>query len=321
MACKIRKITIFSLFWILILFVSSFADSKWVATDSGVKVPITDIYFIDINIGWAVGWAGIILHTEDGGNTWERQHANLGEISDSFGKVSVSFYGVSFVDRNTGWIVGTHNVVLKTVNGGQTWIKQEMGIKSVQVGPILRDYDFFAIYFSDKKNGWIVGFFGEIILYTNDGGNTWEFQKTGNNSVLRGVHFIDNKNGWVVGSHGAILHTETGGNNRYLLFKGWEKQESEKYGDLNSVFFINENIGWAVGMKEALMTVDGGKNWNIKKLNVDAYSLRNVLFINEVEGWIGGWGGIFHTIDGGNMDRVTDYETICDMYCYAFCAD
>ena len=47
------------------------------------------------------------------------------------------------------------------------------------------------------------------------------------------------------------------------------------------------------------MTVDGGKNWNIKKLNIKAYALKNVFFINELEGWIVGWGGIFHTTDGG----------------------
>lgn len=301
----------------LILFTVShaFADGSWIPQETKVKVPITDIHFIDKDIGWAVGEAGIILYTSDGGNTWERRRANLGDISDSFGKVnSVSFYGVSFIDRYTGWIVGTHNVVLKTIDGGRTWVKQDVGVKPVPVGPILRDYDFFSIYFADKKNGWIVGFFGEIILHTEDGGYTWEIQKTGTNNVLRGIHFRDKKNGWAVGSHGTILRTRTGGNNRYFLFNGWEKQSDESYGDLQSVFFINENIGWAIGSNGALKTIDGGRNWNFKKLNISAYSLRSIFFVNEMEGWIAGWGGIFHTTDGGKNWTVElsgrNYEII-----------
>lgn len=47
------------------------------------------------------------------------------------------------------------------------------------------------------------------------------------------------------------------------------------------------------------MAIDGGKNWDIRKLNIKAYALRSVFFINELEGWIAGWGGIFHTTDGG----------------------
>lgn len=290
---RTRYIRLFTVFTIcLLLSMASFAESRWIPIDIGVRVPIEDVCFVDKHTGWAVGWAGIILNTTDGGNTWRRQYANLG-------KTSADFYGVSFVDKDTGWIVGTHNVVLKTVTGGLIWTRQDTGLNPVRVGPILRDYDFFAVHFVDRNNGWITGFFGRIILYTENGGLTWEVQKTGTNNILWGLHFIDKQNGWTVGGHGTILHTKTSGKNRYLLFKGWEKQEGDRYGDLNGVFFINENIGWAVGMKEALMTVDGGKNWNIKKLNIKAYALMSVFFINELEGWIAGWGGIFHTTDGG----------------------
>jgi photosystem II stability/assembly factor-like uncharacterized protein len=289
---KNRKPFLFLMFSILFLMTRAFADSRWIREDTGVKTSISDVCFIDKHTGWAVGWPEVILHTRDGGNTWERQYADRG-------KPSVGFNGVFFVDHNTGWIVGDHNVVLKTDNGGLTWLEQDIGLKPVRVGPILRDYDFFGVHFLDRNNGWIVGFFGRILLHTENGGLTWEVQKTGANHILWGVRFIDGDNGWAVGSHGTILHTKTGGRNRYLLFKGWEKQDSGIYGDLYGIYFVNKNTGWAVGESGAIMTTDGGRHWERKKLNIKAYVLKSVYFIDEWEGWIAGWGGIFHTTDGG----------------------
>ena len=71
------------------------------------------VSFVDANIGTAVGDAGTILRTPDGGATWTRQTS--GTIN--------ALLGVSFVDANIGTAVGWHGTILRTTNGGVTWTK------------------------------------------------------------------------------------------------------------------------------------------------------------------------------------------------------
>ncbi len=79
-----------------------------------------DLYFVDALRGWAVGSAGVILHTEDGGTHWARQTSG----------VRATLRTVRFNDPQRGWAMGgvrspytgrTSAVVLSTEDGGKTW--------------------------------------------------------------------------------------------------------------------------------------------------------------------------------------------------------
>jgi photosystem II stability/assembly factor-like uncharacterized protein len=52
---------------------------------------------------------GLILRTTDGGVTWTRQSTGTNNF----------LYGVSFVDSNTGWAVGSGGTILHTTTGGE----------------------------------------------------------------------------------------------------------------------------------------------------------------------------------------------------------
>jgi photosystem II stability/assembly factor-like uncharacterized protein len=69
-----------------------------------------------------------------------------------------------------------------------------------------------SLYFADADTGWVAGGDNDLgkILYTTDGGLTWQEQYSGD-LILFGIDFTDAMNGWAVGWTGAILHTETGG--------------------------------------------------------------------------------------------------------------
>lgn len=114
-----------------------------------------------------------------------------------------------FLDLNIGWIVG-QNGIKKTTNGGLTWFDQYSS-EYASLG---------SIYFTDANHGWAVGnwFTGiwgaagrrGMILYTNNGGTTWNEQTTINHN-LGGVYFPNDHTGWAVGGGGTILHTTNGG--------------------------------------------------------------------------------------------------------------
>ena len=57
---------------------------------------LSDLCFINVQQGWAVGDRGVIWHTADGGATWHEQPSNT----------TVNLSAVTFIDAQHGWAVG-----------------------------------------------------------------------------------------------------------------------------------------------------------------------------------------------------------------------
>jgi len=157
------------------------------------EFPLHGIHFFDANIGYAVGEAGVIFKTTDGGGTWiEQSSGTIRELSS-----------VSAVTPDTAWAVGVEGLALRTTNGGVTW-------DSLYLGTL---HHFSEIQFVGALTGWISG--GDnthaTMLHTTDGGDTWVMQNTSTKKYLYGFFFLDANNGWAVGYDGTIIHTTTGG--------------------------------------------------------------------------------------------------------------
>uniref|UniRef100_UPI00313DA14C YCF48-related protein n=1 Tax=Pseudomonas sp. TH41 TaxID=2796405 RepID=UPI00313DA14C len=93
--------------------------------------------------GWAVGHDGIVLHSDDNGETWKRQldGRQVGQIMlEHYQRQAVPddallaeaqrmidegadkpFLDVWFSDDKTGYVVGAFNLIFRTEDGGQTW--------------------------------------------------------------------------------------------------------------------------------------------------------------------------------------------------------
>ncbi|MCZ7640071.1 MAG: YCF48-related protein [Verrucomicrobia bacterium] len=106
----------------------------------------------------------------------------------------------TFADALRGWVVGDSGTVLRTVDGGQSWISQETPTKE----------DLRGVVFVGTELGWAAGRAGTI-LHTSDGGQTWEVQDPGTTADLYGIHFADAHAGWVVGEGGTVRRTTDGG--------------------------------------------------------------------------------------------------------------
>ena len=75
---------------------------------SGTAEHFFSVYFADVTTGWAVGEAGTIRKTTDGGNTWNAQIIGTAKSLES----------VYFTDATTGWVVGVAGTIFKTTDGG-----------------------------------------------------------------------------------------------------------------------------------------------------------------------------------------------------------
>ncbi len=110
------------------------------------------VTFVSPEIGWVVGldlrslgMDGLILHTENGGKTWQRQESRTANFLDD----------VFFISETEGWTVGKEGLVLHTKDGGQNWRRQWTDTRT----------DLKAIYISRADSGWIVGQNGTILKY------------------------------------------------------------------------------------------------------------------------------------------------------------
>ncbi|HBR17131.1 MAG TPA: hypothetical protein DD725_05930 [Deltaproteobacteria bacterium] len=322
---EITKRKIYSLITIFLLlcFVRIiFAQGVWIPLQkenkyiSQNRFLLKDIHFVDKNNGWIVGGGygdeRLILHTADGGKTWHRQSKE-----GKWAQFSYKHTGVYFVDTQNGWVVGDLGLILHTSNGGLTWLKQDSGLKPLDIQGVAMPIDLFNVHFTDKDNGWAVGVLGTII-HTDNGGLTWERQRSGTTEILWDIHCIDKDNCWAVGSRGTILYTANGGQKWLGIFKGWETQESNTGAHLYGVYFIDKDNGWVTGAGGISHTSDGGKIWqNQAKYNKTV--LRKVFFIDKERGWAVGTdianrsGAIIYTKDGGKTWVSQPSGTIYDL--------
>jgi photosystem II stability/assembly factor-like uncharacterized protein len=155
--------------------------------------PFKDVYFVDMNHGWAVGEFSEVVRTTDGGVTWTEQDApSSGQLTSVF-----------FLDSLNGWITGASGNLLSTRNGGVFW-------ETVDIDTTAHLAD---VVFVNGQDGWVVGGDGldGAIFRTTDGGATWYQQDAAGAKYLYGAFFTDAEAGWAVGYDGTIVHTETGG--------------------------------------------------------------------------------------------------------------
>jgi photosystem II stability/assembly factor-like uncharacterized protein len=132
-----------------IIFHSSDKGLSWARIDSLPVPMLLSIYFVNKNVGWAVGRLRTIFQTTDGGYSWTYQ----------YGPVKSQFNSVFFSDTLNGWICGPNGISLHTINGGAKWVQQQTG-----TGNQLND-----IYFYNRTKGFLIGSNGSI-LQTFDGG-------------------------------------------------------------------------------------------------------------------------------------------------------
>ena len=120
------------------------ADNHWRQADVPVSSDLTAVQFVDENTGWVVGHDGVVLHSQDGGESWSLQlnghqiaalhEALAGVLSASgdersaeklsFGAdqgVDQSLLALHFSDANHGIVVGASNLALETRDGGASW--------------------------------------------------------------------------------------------------------------------------------------------------------------------------------------------------------
>ena len=244
-------------------------NQKWGHVFGETKHELESIFFVNNTTGWIVGEKGTIMKTTDGGIWWQWQHNEESVILDSNTMQYDTtgrdwFLSTHFFDENLGWACGSRGVILKTDNGGDNW-EQLFNITHItdtfKIDNVPKEFRLESIYFVDDMDGWAVGEDG-LILYSADGGDSWQMQNSGTNFRLESVCFYDRDNGWIVGS----IVKDTSRDKQILKTTDrgvtWNKIDVPTKEWLSSVYSLNGIEVYAVGsIGNIIKSTDRGDTW------------------------------------------------------------
>ncbi len=159
----------------------------------------------------------------------------------------VTYPGVHFVNKDTGWAVGDLGALIKTIDGGESW----RVIETNTTTPILKVRSY---------NGQVViasGYDG-LVLRSTDGGEIFSQVPSGLGAGydLWGLELVNDTLGWACGATGLIKTTDAG--------ESWQIVSTPGFtGNLWWIDFMNTDYGFIAADGNVLRTTDGGENWEI----------------------------------------------------------
>jgi hypothetical protein len=89
---------------------------------------LNGITCVSVTVCYAVGTAGTILSTSDGGRTWTNQSNPIR------GNRLIDLCGVACPSRSVCYAAGGHGTMLKTADGGRTWREQRTPLTGTSRG-------------------------------------------------------------------------------------------------------------------------------------------------------------------------------------------
>jgi photosystem II stability/assembly factor-like uncharacterized protein len=225
----------------------------------------------------------ILYKTADGGETWD-------SVTNIPNPKPYGICGLSVVGNTiygSGDFYGPA-VVIKSTDNGSTWNSVDMS----NYATTLIDCFFFS-----PDSGFVVGgspnsifntrdgTIKAVVLFTPDGGKTWQTKYTGTVAPEWGwkIFFPAKKIGFVSIENfysASILKTINSG-------ESWTKIDIPNLVDLEGIGFINDMIGWAAGRENEAFTNDGGSTWITQNIDIGE-GLNRFQFFGDTLGYASG---------------------------------
>ncbi len=205
------------------LYKTSDGGSNWILITLPTTYNVTSIHFSSASIGWAGDFWGNVLKTTNGGDNWVNTTTMPGYNSKVF-----------FINDFTGWSVDTYGYVTKTTNGGTNYVQTRLVFDTLSAVNFISSTIGFIVGDSGKVfkttnggNGWNLissDLYGKLnsvymesplkitacghdglILYSNDGGNTWNYQVSTSSELKQVTYAPSASVGWAVGDIGTYV--------------------------------------------------------------------------------------------------------------------
>lgn len=310
--------------WIFLLLLANFsASAQWNKIVSGTTKNINAITFASSNIAVVVGDSGLIMRSQNTGNTFSIvASSTVKNLNDVF-----------FLDANSGFAVGDGGTILKTTNGGISWsaitsnssndltsidIRNNIGLIVGRNGTILKSVNNgaswtaltpFTIFLLNKvkfvnDNVAVISGSNGLLLKSTDAGYHWTTENSSAGKSINDFAFYPDDTTMIfVGSSGLKIDADTS-------FKEINESNISSLW-LNAIHHLkNNDTCFVVGKNASVLFTTNGQSWSSVNVN-STEDFNDISFINDTTGIIvGSKGTIFKTITGGVSNATKNLEKI-----------
>jgi photosystem II stability/assembly factor-like uncharacterized protein len=237
------------------ILVSEDGGGSWSQARVPTIATLTGVFFLDRELGWAVGHDAVILRTRDGGATWELVHADPEQERPLF--------DVWFADAERGFAIGAYGYFLATGDGGETW--EERTISDL-------DYHLHHVSRSGTGKLYIAAEAGTVYR-SDDGGETW----TELPSPYAGSFFatlpLDGDALLLAGLRGHLFRSDDAG-------ESWQPVETGTLAMLTDAVRLRDGRPLIVGLEGVrLVSEDGGRSFALRPRS-DRFGISSVVAID-----------------------------------------
>lgn len=190
---------------------------------------------------------------------------------------------VAALNADIAWIVGNNGTILRTKDGGASWVQQNAGTTA----------DLLSISAINAEIAWVVGRNGTI-LKTVDGGQTWQSRLGGDELTLFSVFAADENSAWLLTSDRdvVVMRTIDGGDtwSKFLRYPNFGQEFRPPYPPVIPIYYSvhfmlgidkqtalilatgNYEFGRRQYLERQFATNDGGNTWNAQ-VNPEPFAL------------------------------------------------
>lgn len=284
---------------------------SWQQADVPTREMLNAVYFADQEIGWAVGYDGLVLHTRDGGKSWVIQLDGLKFTRQRMvEKIPVLKTRIEKMQQDKA--AAEEQLADAEANGEEDLAHYEDVIADLddKLGTLESDLEdaqvsgsetvanpLMDVWFRDVNTGFAVGAFGEF-LKTEDGGINWTgIEAALDNDDRHHLNAITGRGNlmYIAGEAGHIYRSTDGGVQWSLL-----KSPDPENGSFFAINIISDDEVLVSGLRGAIYrSSDRGNSW--KQIPEDLHKNINSVFFagGDTVLAVGNDGAFLRSRDGG----------------------
>lgn len=278
------------------ILISENNGDSWRQVDTPVSVLLTALSFADDRHGWAVGHGGVILYTQDGGTSWEKQFdgdaANLSIIQQAEDVVERV--------REELDLAGDEDIEELEYQLEEAEFALEDAQIDAEVGA---SKPFLDVYFENTNVGFAVGAYG-FLFRTVDGGKRWENYGARMDNIdrfhLNAITKLAGGTYVVAGEAGVMFRSEDQG-------ESWETIDSPYDGSFFGLLATGEkDVVLAFGLRGNLFrSDDAGQYWEDVPSGTENTLMGGAVDASGQISIVGNSGTVLLSVDGGESFSET----------------
>ena len=224
---------------------------SWVHADVPISLAITAVSFAGPELAWATAHHGYLLHSTDGGTSWQVKltgsdvaRLSVGAIEQRVAELQVTVDNAPPDAREElEWVLDDAMFALDEATAA---------IDDGMTTPLLN------VWFANDRDGYVLGAYG-IFLRTRDGGETWTVEgnrlENPDNYHLYDIARSPSGTVIVVGEAGMLLRSPDDGNE-------WERVDATYTGSYFGAVAANDDSLLIYGLRgNVFRSVDQGVTW------------------------------------------------------------